>query len=516
MRRARTLLYLVAGLPLGIAGGAVLLAGWVVVAVLAITPLVVPALIGFRAATGGIAWLEARLANALLGTDLDPPTLSPATGFWGRAGAVARDEAFWRQQVHLLQGFVLRGALAVGELALSAAGAQAIALPGYYRWADIRIGSWHADTLPRALLLAAGGIAVLALALYLLGPLGALSRTLAVSLLRGEAPTRDDAVTRARRRHALVLHGIFTAAVTALVVVIWALTGRGYFWPEWPILALGLVLAIHACAITLSGAVAIETGIASALTIFFVATWALTGAHYFWPVWFMLAAGSLLAGHFLVQRRLGGSRRIAELESTRAGAVDAQDQELRRIERDLHDGAQARLVAIGMSLGMAEQKLASDPAAAQALLAEARQGTHEALEELRDLARGIHPPVLADRGLEAAIQALAARSPLDVHLSVDLPDRPRPAAETAAYFVVAESLANTGKHAQARKLEIDVHRRNDTLVVKVVDDGRGGADPNGSGLRGLRGRVEALDGTLAVTSPEGGPTAVEAVIPCAW
>jgi signal transduction histidine kinase len=516
MRRLRALLYLVAGLPLGIAGWAVLLAGWVVVVVLAITPLVVPALIGFRAAIGGIAWLEARLANALLGTHLDPPTLSPATGFWARAGAVARDRAFWRQQVHLLQGFVLRGALAVGELALIAAGAGTAALPVYYRWSDTDIGSWHTDTLPRALLLAVGGVAVLAFAIYLLGPLGSLSRKLAVSLLRGEAPARDDAVTRARRRRAFLVHATSTGAVCALVVVVWALTGRGYFWPEWAILPLALVLAIHACAITLSGAVAIETGIASALTIFFIATWALTGARYFWPVWFMLAAGSLLAGHFLVQRRLGGTRRIAELESTRAGAVDAQDQELRRIERDLHDGAQARLVAIGMSLGMAEQKLASDPAAAQALLAEARQGTHEALEELRDLARGIHPPVLADRGLEAAIQALAARSPLDVRLSVDLPDRPRPAAETAAYFVVAESLANTGKHAQARKVEIDLHRREDILVVTVEDDGRGGADPEGSGLRGLRGRVEALDGTLEVRSPQGGPTAIEAAIPCAW
>src|SRR5262249_24872362 len=159
---------------------------------------------------------------------------------------------------------------------------------------------------------------------------------------------------------------------------------------------------------------------------------------------------------------------------------------------------QARLVALGMSLGMAEQKLADDPVAAQALLAEARRGTHEALEELRTLARGIHPPVLVDRGLGAAVAALAARTPLEVNVAVDLPKRPPRALETAAYFVAAEALANAGKHGNAGRVDIGIRADGGNLVVEVVDDGSGGADPKGSGLRGLARRVEALDGTLAV------------------
>jgi len=194
--------------------------------------------------------------------------------------------------------------------------------------------------------------------------------------------------------------------------------------------------------------------------------------------------------------------------------MNQQESELRRIERDLHDGAQARLVALGMSLGMAEQKLASDPVAAQRLLADARRGAHEALEDLRDLARGIHPPVLADRGLEAAIAALADRTPIKVNVAVDVDRRPEPPVETAAYFVVAEALANAGKHSDADQVDIAVRREDDELVVEIVDDGRGGADPAGNGLAGLARRVEALDGTLELTSPQGGPTTLRAVMPC--
>jgi hypothetical protein len=215
-RRAGALLYLIAGLPLGVAGGAVLLAGWIVVTVLAITPLVMPALVGFRAAAGGIAWLEARLANALLGTELEPPALSSAgRGFWGRAGGVARDGAFWRQQVYLLQGFVLRGALAIGELTLLAAGAGAIAVPLTYRWSSPELGSWHADTLGRSLLFVPAGIAALALAVYLLGPLATLSRKLAVSLLRGEAAAPDSQAAQASRRRGLKVVASAAAAVCA-------------------------------------------------------------------------------------------------------------------------------------------------------------------------------------------------------------------------------------------------------------------------------------------------------------
>jgi len=249
--------------------------------------------------------------------------------------------------------------------------------------------------------------------------------------------------------------------------------------------------------------------------VFFVLVWAVTGAGYFWPLWPIL----VLAVAFAIRavRELGRrGERITELETTRAGAVEQQESELERIERDLHDGAQARLVALGMSLGMAEQKLTTDPVAAQELLAEARRGTREALEELRSLARGIHPPVLTDRGLAAAIEALAARTPLDVDVSVKLPQRPPRAVETAAYFVAAEALANAGKHASAGHVDVGIRVDDGNLVVEVVDDGSGGADPAGNGLRGLARRVQALDGTLAVDSPAGGPTTIRAVMPCEW
>src|SRR5262249_13201932 len=153
--------------------------------------------------------------------------------------------------------------------------------------------------------------------------------------------------------------------------------------------------------------------------------------------------------------------------ATRSGAVDAQDAELRRIERDLHDGAQARIVALGMTLGLAEQKLVTDPEGAQQLVTEARLGLGEALEELRDLARGVHPPVLADRGLGAALATLSDRSALPVSVSVALDDRLPPAIESAAYFVVAEAIANAGKHSGASRIAVYVERRGEVLEVAV-------------------------------------------------
>ncbi|HKG03836.1 MAG TPA: sensor histidine kinase [Conexibacter sp.] len=207
------------------------------------------------------------------------------------------------------------------------------------------------------------------------------------------------------------------------------------------------------------------------------------------------------------------AERVDVLTTTRAGAVDAQAAELQRIERDLHDGAQARLVALAMSLGMAEDKLDSDPAQARELLAEARGEARTALTELRDLARGIHPPILADRGLEAAITSIAARSPLAVSIEADLPSRPPAAVEGAAYFVVTEALANATKHSGAHAVLVRLALRDGLLVVEVADDGSGGADAQGSGLVGLRRRVEALDGTLSVVSPPGGGTTLHAEIP---
>jgi signal transduction histidine kinase len=206
--------------------------------------------------------------------------------------------------------------------------------------------------------------------------------------------------------------------------------------------------------------------------------------------------------------------RVVALEASRDRAVDTAEAERRRIERDLHDGAQQRLVALAMDLGMARAKLETDPAAATALVGEAHEEAKRALAELRDLARGIHPAVLADRGLDAAISALAARSPVPVGVEVAterLPGR----VESTAYFVVAEALANAAKHAEAAEIGVRIARHRDLLIVEVIDDGAGGADPaRGSGLRGLADRVAAVDGRLAVTSPPGGPTVIRAELPC--
>jgi signal transduction histidine kinase len=208
------------------------------------------------------------------------------------------------------------------------------------------------------------------------------------------------------------------------------------------------------------------------------------------------------------------AERVEVLTSTRAGAVDAQAAELQRIERDLHDGAQARLVALAMNLGMAEEKFETDPEQARELLAEARGEAKTALQELRDLARGIHPPILTDRGLEAAVMALAARSPLSVTVEAELPERLPPAIEAAAYFVVAEALANATKHSGAARVLVRLRHGGGLLDVEVTDDGAGGANPLGDGLVGLRRRVEALDGTLTVVSPAGSGTTLHAQVPC--
>jgi signal transduction histidine kinase len=207
--------------------------------------------------------------------------------------------------------------------------------------------------------------------------------------------------------------------------------------------------------------------------------------------------------------------RVEQLKRTRAAAVDTAASDLERIERDLHDGAQARLVALAMDLGMAEERFDRDPESARELVGEAREEARRALAELRDLARGIRPSLLTERGLAAAIQALAARSPIPATAHVDVAVKPAPAIETAAWFVVSEALANAAKHSEANNVSVWLTRQADTLRVEVVDDGRGGADAAGAGLRGLAQRVAALDGTLEVYSPRGGPTVVQASLPCA-
>jgi signal transduction histidine kinase len=206
--------------------------------------------------------------------------------------------------------------------------------------------------------------------------------------------------------------------------------------------------------------------------------------------------------------------RVTQLETSRAAAVDSAESERRRIERDLHDGAQQRLVALAMDLGAARERLESDPEGGRALVAEAHEEAKAALRELRDLVRGIHPVILEDRGLDAALSAVVARVPVPVTLQVDVAERPSPVIESAAYFVVAEALTNVARHAQASEAHVAIVRAADRMVIEVRDDGVGGADPaRGTGLDGLRNRVAALGGTLDVISPTGGPTTLLATLP---
>jgi signal transduction histidine kinase len=209
------------------------------------------------------------------------------------------------------------------------------------------------------------------------------------------------------------------------------------------------------------------------------------------------------------------AERVQELTLIRADTVDAQAAELRRIERDLHDGAQARLVSVGMSIGLAQELLDRDPAAAAELLSEARQSSGEALNDLRRLVRGIHPPVLAERGLDGAVRALALTLALPVAVDIDVPGpAPRPV-ESAVYFAVAELLANVGKHSHATTAWVRLAYREGSLSVEVGDNGQGGAEASGgSGLRGIERRLAAFDGTMTVSSPTGGPTVVRMEVPC--
>jgi signal transduction histidine kinase len=239
-------------------------------------------------------------------------------------------------------------------------------------------------------------------------------------------------------------------------------------------------------------------------------------ALWWWVTPHLLRGYARLSGALLGP---GGSAtlaaRVAELTESRAETVDTQAAELRRIERDLHDGAQARLVSLGMSLGMAEEVLRTDPDAAARLLAEAREDSGQALAELRELVRGMHPPVLADRGLPGAVQALALAHPLPVRVDDHLPGRPPAPVESAAYFAIAEALTNVTKHAHASSATVRLGHEDGRLLVRVSDDGRGGATATtGGGLHGMVRRLSAFDGTVTVTSPPGGPTAVLMEIPC--
>ena len=327
----------------------------------------------------------------------------------------------------------------------------------------------------------------------------------------------------------LSLQTAISAFIAFLVTVIWAATGFNLpFWPKWVWFGVGVPLAAHAAVYVACQApagrqrgFAVHAAVTGLIIGILVTTWALAGSEVFWPLVPTLCLISILAVHLMVLRLWPSRReaalveRVDVLTRTRRGALDVQAAELRRIERDLHDGAQARLVALSMQLGRAEERLEDRPELAD-LVRQARGEASAAIAELRDLARGIAPPVLADRGLPAAVEALGRRSAIPVTVDSRLTQRHLPVVETAAYFVVAEALTNTAKHARGAAAHVTLAEDGDRLVVEAADDGPGGADRDGSGLSGLRRRVEALDGFLAIVSTPGEGTTIRAELPCEW
>jgi signal transduction histidine kinase len=334
--------------------------------------------------------------------------------------------------------------------------------------------------------------------------------------------------------NALPLHVALSALLGLVATIVWAITGGGYYWPAWVWLGAAVPVAVHAIVrFGLSAPASARHGLylhcmvtgligAILLTVWGFTT---TDVNNFWPLWPLLVLGVAVAVHALViyADRLPGStrareaqlqERVGELTRTRQGALDVQAAELRRIERDLHDGAQARLVALSLLLGRTEERLGDRPDEAE-LVRQARAEASAAIGELRDLARGIAPPVLADRGLEAAVEALGRRAVTPVTVdAAELEMRPLPVVEAAAYFVVAEALTNVAKHAGGAPAHVRLGEEDGRLTIEVADEGPGGAVAEGSGLTGLRHRVEALDGTLTVTSVKGSGTTIHAEFPC--
>ncbi|HWG27192.1 sensor histidine kinase [Actinospica sp.] len=379
------------------------------------------------------------------------------------------------------------------------------------------------------------GIFVLAFAVVLGRWLGALDRGLINGLLGGriQAPRRFKAGRRglfgwalSRLGDPVGWRGIayqmvrFPLAVATFVVtvVFWALTLGGttyWIWYRFLPAEPGHDGRMHRAASLW------DTSTSS----YFLDTWprvlvtALIGVLLLWLTpWIVHGSTSVdrLLGRALLSPT-SASQRVRELEQTRSDAVASSNEQLRRIERDLHDGTQARLVALAMNLGQAKEDLGSDdPAAAErvrTLIEGAHQQTKETLTELRDLARGIHPPIL-DNGLESALISLGARSPIRVNLGIDLPGRSSTTTETITYFAIAEVLTNAVKHSGASAISVRVRKHGEQIIFSVADNGRGGAVlGGGTGLDGVQRRLATVDGTLDVDSPLGGPTTITGVLP---
>ncbi|CAM5551984.1 sensor histidine kinase [Streptomyces abikoensis] len=388
------------------------------------------------------------------------------------------------------------------------------------------------DGAGRAVAFLAGGVLVQFAALCVLavpwldgGPTKASSCLLAVAAMVVVLGAACPLLTRLQRARCRARWGVEIPVAGRS----WSWRQLGYHLGTGPLIALGAV-----------GVAALWAAAAAAATTY-VWVWALppetrlAQAGYAVQAAYLTVAGAagLYAAAWLsgvlartdaraAARRLGPSRaeelerRVEEVTESRAGVLDAADAERRRIERDLHDGAQQRLVSMAVNLGLAKVTLTGLPDDARKVIDEAHREAKEAIAELSNLVRGLHPAVLEDRGLDAALSGIAERTPLPVGLTVDLPVRPAPAVEAVAYFVVSEALANVVKHARASRADVRVETRGGILLVVVTDDGVGGAAPaGGTGLAGLAKRVASVDGTFSISSPAGGPTVVTVELPCA-
>jgi len=318
----------------------------------------------------------------------------------------------------------------------------------------------------------------------------------------------------------------FSLVLGLSLTVIWSVTDANYFWPGWVWIGMAVPFAVlwvlPGALRTRNRPLAVHGALSLVTAVTAILIWLMAGLGYFWPIWLILGLVVAFAAHawlvplFSNERERVLEERVDVLTRTRRGALDTQEAEMRRVERDLHDGAQARLVSLGMSLGMAEGLLDTDPVEAKRLLIEAKTGATAALADLRSLVRGIYPPVLADRGLDGAIQSLVLSVPLPVEVNIDLPEgRLSPPVESAAYFAIAEALSNVVKHSGATSAWIRVQYVGGELSVAVGDDGSGGADPDrGTGLQGIERRLAAFDGIVHISSPPGGPTTISMEVPC--
>jgi signal transduction histidine kinase len=540
-RAGLDLVYLTIGLVTGVLAFGVALAGVIASATTAPFIIGLPVILASAVAFRWVADLDRRNAVFVLGRRLHGRYREHrGQRFLARLSSTLRDGQTWKDLAWLVSHSVIGfgfGCVAVTSVA------QVVGvglLPVWY-WAlpdGVDWGFWRIDTLSEAVLAVPLAIPLAVITVALLRGMALGEAKLAEALLDAPADAPPlaqaaPAAPRVQRRidggAALALHAALTALLGFTNTLIWGLTGGGYFWPIWVWFGLAIPLALHAgireAARRTTGYVrpiAIHGVVSAVAGAIVVIVWALAGGGTFWPAWALLGLVVVLGTHAVIAtvwarrpavRERALAERVDVLTRTRRGALDVQAAELRRIERDLHDGAQARLVALSMQLGRAEERLGDQPEVAD-LVRRARHEASAAIAELRDLARGIAPPVLADRGLVAAVEALGRRAAIPVTVEASIERRLPPVIEAGAYFVVAEALTNAAKHAGGAAALVTLVLAGDWLVVEVADDGPGGADADGGGLTGLRHRVEALDGALTVTSPPGHGTTVHAELPC--